>query len=72
MNSVMKKFDECKAWNLPVVNDGEYIGFISKSSFLSKYREQIKPIINKDSYRCAKYKEFINGQNKMDYYFSKL
>lgn len=43
MNSVMKKFDECKAWNLPVVNDGEYIGFISKSSFLSKYREKIKP-----------------------------
>ncbi len=41
MGSVMKKFDESKAWNLPVLKDGKYIGFISKSSVFSSYREQI-------------------------------
>ncbi len=41
MGSVMKKFDESKAWNLPVLKDDKYIGFISKSSVFSSYREQI-------------------------------
>jgi len=41
MASVMKKFDESKAWNLPVLKDGKYIGFISKSSVFASYREQI-------------------------------
>jgi chloride channel protein, CIC family len=41
MNSVMKKFDECNAWNLPVVNNGEYIGFISKSRILANYRSRL-------------------------------
>ena len=42
MRSVMKKFDESKAWNLPVVNKGKYLGFISRSTILSKYRDKIK------------------------------
>jgi len=41
MASVMKKFDESKAWNLPVLKDGKYIGFISKSSIFESYRDQI-------------------------------
>lgn len=41
MQSVMKKFDETNAWNLPVVNDGKYAGFISKSSIFTKYRETL-------------------------------
>ncbi len=41
MRSVMKKFDETGAWNLPVVGDGRYIGFISKSSIFNKYRSQL-------------------------------
>lgn len=41
MHSVIKKFDETGSWNLPVVEDGEYAGFISKSSLLTKYRSQL-------------------------------
>ncbi|MFL5764679.1 MAG: chloride channel protein [Bacteroidia bacterium] len=39
--SVMKKFDESGQWNLPVTDDGVYIGFLSKSSILSKYRTEL-------------------------------
>ena len=37
----MKKFDETGAWNLPVVENKKYIGFISKSSVFSKYRSKL-------------------------------
>lgn len=41
--SVVKKFDETGAWNLPVVKaSGAYIGFISKSSVLNKYRQLLQ------------------------------
>jgi CIC family chloride channel protein len=39
MESVMKKFEDNEAWNLPVVNNGEYIGFLSKSKLFSYYRK---------------------------------
>jgi CIC family chloride channel protein len=39
--SVMKKFDESGQWTLPVVKDGEYMGFLSKSTLLSKYRTEL-------------------------------
>ena len=42
MGSVMKKFDESKAWNLPVLNNGKYLGFISRSTILAKYRDKLK------------------------------
>jgi CIC family chloride channel protein len=41
MQSVMKKFDESGTWNLPVVEDGQYIGFISKSNIFSLYRKAL-------------------------------
>lgn len=41
MESVMKKFDETGAWNLPVLNEGKYIGFISKSSIFVQYRNRL-------------------------------
>jgi CIC family chloride channel protein len=41
MSSVMKKFDETGAWNLPVVNNRKYVGFVSKSSIFTKYRDSI-------------------------------
>jgi CIC family chloride channel protein len=41
MESVMKKFDETGAWNLPVIDAGEYVGFISKSSVFSNYRNKL-------------------------------
>ncbi len=42
MHAVMKKFDETGAWNLPVIENEEYRGFISKSSVFSSYRQMLK------------------------------
>lgn len=39
MESVMRKFEETGAWNLPVVNEGKYVGFISKSKIFNMYRK---------------------------------
>lgn len=41
MHSVMKKFDETGAWNLPVIDNEQYIGFVSKSSVFTKYRSEL-------------------------------
>ncbi|NLR59651.1 chloride channel protein [Chitinophaga polysaccharea] len=42
INLVIKKFDEVQAWNLPVVQDKQLVGFISKSSILNKYRSLLQ------------------------------
>ncbi len=39
MADVMKKFDESGAWNLPVLSQEVYLGFVSKSSIFTKYRK---------------------------------
>jgi CIC family chloride channel protein len=39
--SIMKKFEESGQWNLPVVDEGIYLGFLSKSSILDKYRHEL-------------------------------
>ncbi len=40
MESVMKKFDDTNAWNLPVVDEeGHYLGFVSKSKIFNSYRQ---------------------------------
>jgi len=39
--SIMKKFEESGQWNLPVVENDIYIGFLSKSSILDKYRHEL-------------------------------
>lgn len=41
MEVVMSKFDRVEAWNLPVVKDGNYIGFISKSRVFTMYRKKL-------------------------------
>ena len=38
MDEVMKKFEETGAWNLPVVENEKYLGFVSKSKIFSVYR----------------------------------
>jgi CIC family chloride channel protein len=38
---IMQKFKETAAWNLPVVKDDKYLGFISKSKLLSVYRRKL-------------------------------
>jgi len=37
----MRKFEESGQWNLPVVSEGIYLGFLSKSSILDKYRHEL-------------------------------
>ena len=41
MKNIMKKFQESNAWNLPVVKEGKYVGFISKSKMLTAYRQKL-------------------------------
>lgn len=38
---LIKKFEDHQIWNIPVMHENRYVGFISKSSLLSKYREQL-------------------------------
>ena len=38
MEKVMKIFDETNAWNLPVVENDQYVGFVSKSKIFNSYR----------------------------------
>lgn len=49
MNEILDKFEDTKAWNLPVV-DGEskYMGFVSKSKIFSAYREQLLKISDQE------------------------
>ncbi|WP_159025807.1 chloride channel protein, partial [Aquimarina sp. Aq78] len=39
--TVMKKFQDTGAWNLPVIKNGKYFGFISKSKLLTAYRRKL-------------------------------
>lgn len=42
MANVMKVFDDTNAWNLPVVENGKYRGFVSKSKIFNSYREILR------------------------------
>ena len=42
MHAVMNKFEKTGAWNLPVIDDNRYIGFISKSRVFNTYRTKLK------------------------------
>lgn len=41
LHIVLKKFDETNEWNLPITEKGRYLGFLSKSSILTKYRNEL-------------------------------
>ena len=41
MQSVMSKFQITGAWNLPVIDNGKYVGFISKSRIFNTYRQKL-------------------------------
>mgnify|MGYP003656384287 FL=1 len=41
MQTVMQKFQDSGAWNLPVIKDGKYHGFVSKSKLLTVYRRKL-------------------------------
>ncbi|MBI9057543.1 MAG: chloride channel protein [Labilibaculum sp.] len=38
MDKVMRRFEETGAWNLPVVQDDKYLGFVSKAKIFNVYR----------------------------------
>ena len=42
MERVMKIFDDTGAWNLPVVESGRYVGFVSKSKIFNSYRRVLR------------------------------
>lgn len=41
LHTILKKFDDTRQWNLPVIKDNQYLGFLSKSSILTRYREEL-------------------------------
>ena len=42
LESIMRKFEMTESWNLPVVDEDIYVGFVSKGVILTKYREQLR------------------------------
>ena len=42
MEEVMRIFDDTHAWNLPVVENGKYVGFVSKSKIFNSYRRVLR------------------------------
>ncbi|MDE5807562.1 MAG: chloride channel protein [Muribaculaceae bacterium] len=42
MDKVMAIFDKTNAWNLPVVDNGRYVGFVSKSKIFNSYRRVLR------------------------------
>jgi len=47
MQKIMKKFKGTGAWNLPVIKNKKYVGFISKSKLLTAYRNKLIEVTNK-------------------------
>ncbi|WP_243739721.1 chloride channel protein [Algoriphagus boseongensis] len=41
MQSAMEKFEKSGAWNLPVIENERYIGFVSKSRIFNTYRKRL-------------------------------
>ena len=41
MEKIMKTFKTSEAWNLPVIKNGKYYGYISKSRLLTAYRQKL-------------------------------
>jgi len=42
MESVAKKFSKSQHYNLPVLKNGKYLGFVSRANVFSAYREKLK------------------------------
>jgi len=41
MQQVMQRFQDSGAWNLPVIREDKYYGFVSKSKLLTAYRREL-------------------------------
>ena len=44
MKAVMDKFNATGYYNLPVIDDGKYVGFVSRAHVLSAYRKTLKDV----------------------------
>lgn len=44
MESIVKKFDESHKYNIPVVKDGKYIGYLSRAKVFTTYQETLREI----------------------------
>ncbi len=42
MKTIVNKFNESGNYNLPVLNEGKYIGFVSRANIFSAYRKMLK------------------------------
>ncbi|MBL4652504.1 MAG: chloride channel protein [Flavobacteriales bacterium] len=42
MDTVMNKFEDSGLWNLPVIEEQKYVGFVSKSKLFSAYRKLLQ------------------------------
>ncbi len=42
MQSAMEKFEKSGAWNLPVVENNQYQGFVSKAKIFNAYRKKLQ------------------------------
>jgi len=41
MEEVLKKFEDSGEWSLPVIDDGQYKGFVLKNRLFSAYRQKM-------------------------------
>ncbi|MEJ1238072.1 chloride channel protein [Chryseolinea sp. T2] len=41
---VLSRFESTGQWNLPVIDNGRYMGFLSKSTILSRYRKELMDV----------------------------
>jgi CIC family chloride channel protein len=41
LSVALAKFESTGLWNLPVVENGKYVGFLSKSTILARYRKEL-------------------------------
>jgi CIC family chloride channel protein len=39
--SAIQKFEASGAWSLPVIEDGRYVGMMSKSTLFDRYRREL-------------------------------
>lgn len=44
MDAVMGTFDKTGAWNLPVIENGQYVGFVSRSNLFGAYRAWLQEV----------------------------
>lgn len=44
METVMQKFNNTGYYNLPVVDDGKYVGFVSRANIFTAYREMLNEL----------------------------